>query len=84
MVESIPRGSFRNAINAGLPFLPHCPGVTDLVEDGDDLQVDFKNGEFINISKKSKDYFRPLDEKLQTRLEIGDWKANFSLRLSLK
>ena len=84
VVESIPRGSFRNAINAGLPFLPNCPGVTDLVEDGDDLEVDFKNGEFVNLSKKSKHYFRPLDEKLQNRLEIGDWKANFSLRLSSK
>ena len=26
VVESIPRGSFRNAINAGIPFLPHCSG----------------------------------------------------------
>ncbi len=28
----------------------------ELVEDGDDLEVDFKNGEFINLSKKSKHY----------------------------
>ncbi|MCZ6453897.1 MAG: 3-isopropylmalate dehydratase, partial [Alphaproteobacteria bacterium] len=28
VAESIPRGSFRNAINAGLPFLAGCEGVT--------------------------------------------------------
>ena len=28
VVESIPRGSFRNAINAGLPFMTKCAGVT--------------------------------------------------------
>ena len=27
VVESIPRGTFRNAINTGLPFLPRCPRV---------------------------------------------------------
>ncbi|MEN9773321.1 MAG: 3-isopropylmalate dehydratase small subunit LeuD, partial [Pseudomonadota bacterium] len=35
VVESIPRGSFRNAISAGVPILPRCEGVCGLVETGD-------------------------------------------------
>lgn len=84
VVESIPRGSFRNAINAGLPFLPNCPGVTNLVETGDTLEVDFQKGDFINLSKNTKHNFTPLDQQLQNKLEIGDWKANFELRLRTK
>ena len=48
VVESIPRGSYRNAINAGLPFLPSCPGVTQEVEQEDELEVDFHKGRFLN------------------------------------
>ena len=53
VVESIPRGSFRNAINAGLPFLAGCKNVTNLVETGDLLEVDFKTGDFQNLSQKT-------------------------------
>ena len=69
---SLPRGSFRNAINAGLP-LPHCPGATDLVEDGDDLQVDFKMGSSLIFQKNLKIFLDHLMKncKLDWKLEIG-------------
>ena len=38
VAESIPRGSFRNVINAGVPFLAPCPDVTSTCETGDDLE----------------------------------------------
>ena len=49
VVESIPRGSFRNAINAGVPFLTKCIGVTKECETGDELRVDFRTGVFENL-----------------------------------
>ena len=66
VVESIPRGSYRNAINAGLPFLPNCPSVTTLVENGDQLKVDFETGLFQNLSKGKSYNFKPIDQKLRS------------------
>ncbi|PPR65696.1 MAG: 2,3-dimethylmalate dehydratase small subunit [Alphaproteobacteria bacterium MarineAlpha3_Bin7] len=82
VVESIPRGSFRNAINAGLPFLAGCENVTNLVETGDLLEVDFKTGDFQNLSQKTSHKFEPVDEQLQNIIEAGGWKPNLEKRLS--
>jgi len=54
LTESIPRGSFRVAINAGVYVLPNCPGVTKFVENGDILEVDFAGGKIKNLSQKNK------------------------------
>lgn len=82
VVETIPRGSFRNAINAGLPFLAGCRAVTNDVETGDDLEVDFKTGEFRNATRGLLRRFEPLDVRLQAIIEAGGWQANFRKRLA--
>ena len=82
VVETIPRGSFRNAINAGLPFLAGCRGVTNDVETGDDLEVDFKTGEFRNVTRNLSRRFQPLDVRLQEIVEAGGWQANLRKRLA--
>lgn len=82
IAESIPRGSFRNAINAGLPFLTGCDGVTNDVETGDDLEVDFRTGEFSNITRGITRQFQPLDAQLQAIIEAGGWRANLEKRLA--
>jgi 3-isopropylmalate/(R)-2-methylmalate dehydratase small subunit len=82
VAESIPRGSFRNAINAGLPFLADCEGVTDDVETGDDLEVDFLTGEFTNLSRNVTRQFQPLDAQLQAIIEAGGWRANMEKRIA--
>jgi 3-isopropylmalate/(R)-2-methylmalate dehydratase small subunit len=81
VAESIPRGSFRNAINAGLPFLSGCIGVTQHVETGDDLEVNFQDGTFKNLTQDYFNQFQPLDPKLQSVIEIGGWHASFEQRL---
>lgn len=83
VVESIPRGSFRNAVNAGLPFLPHCPGVGDLCETGDILRVDFETGEFENITRGVKRQYQPLDPVLRATVALGGWKPMVARRLEL-
>lgn len=82
VAESIPRGSFRNAINAGLPFLAGCEGVTADVETGDDLEVNFQTGQFNNLSRGIVRQFEPLDAQLQTIIEAGGWRANLEQRLA--
>jgi 3-isopropylmalate/(R)-2-methylmalate dehydratase small subunit len=81
VAESIPRGSFRNAINAGLPFLSGCIGITQHVETGDDLEVNFQDGIFKNLTQDYNNRFKPLDPKLQAVIEIGGWHASFEQRL---
>mgnify|MGYP002853181021 CR=1 FL=1 len=82
VVETIPRGSFRNAINAGLPFLSGCNGVSNDVETGDELEVDFKTGDFKNLSRDIHRHFKPLDSQLQVIIEVGGWHASLEKRLS--
>jgi 3-isopropylmalate/(R)-2-methylmalate dehydratase small subunit len=82
VVESIPRGSFRNAVNAGLPILPHCTGVTGMCETGDMIEVDFRIGSFKNLTRKIARYFEPLDKRLLSIIAAGGWKANVMRRLA--
>lgn len=82
VVESIPRGSFRNAINAGVPFLSGCAGVTDACETGEDLEVDFAEGVFRNLTRGFERRYPPLDAELRAIVAVGGWKENFRRRLA--
>ena len=82
IAETIPRGSFRNAINAGLPFLSGCSGVTGDVETGDDLEVNFQTGEFNNRTRGIARRFQPLDPQLQDIIAAGGWRANLERRIA--
>ena len=82
VAETIPRGSFRNAINAGLPFLTGCEGVSGDVETGDDLEINFGTGEFANLTRDITRQFQPLDPQLQAIIEAGGWHANLEKRIA--
>ena len=82
VAESIPRGSFRNAINAGLPFLNGCDGVGNDVDTGDDLEVNFLTGEFNNLSRNITRQYTPLDAKLREIIQAGGWAPSLEKRLS--
>lgn len=82
VVESMQRGSFRNAINAGLPFLANCAGVTRHVETGDELEVNFETGEFRNLTRGETLRFQPLDAKLRGIISLGGWRAHLEQRVA--
>jgi len=82
VAESIPRGSYRNAINAGLPFLSGCKEVTALCETGDKLEVDFESGRFTNITRGTETSYAPLPPELLAIVAIGGWKEHFRRRLA--
>jgi 3-isopropylmalate/(R)-2-methylmalate dehydratase small subunit len=79
--ESMPYSSVRNGVNAGLRFMPHCPQITQLVQDGDELVVDFETGHFQNITRNVAAQFKPLDPYLRGIVEGGGWKHAFRQRL---
>jgi 3-isopropylmalate/(R)-2-methylmalate dehydratase small subunit len=81
VVESIPRGSFRNAINAGVPFLTKCIGVTNECETGDELRVDFRTGVFENLTRKTRLVYEPLAPELLETIALGGWQAAVTRRI---
>lgn len=81
VVESIPRGSYRNAVNAGLPFLANCHGVSELCDTGDRLRVNFSTGLFENLSRETKRHYDPLPETLLAIVAQGGWRSMFEKRI---
>jgi 3-isopropylmalate/(R)-2-methylmalate dehydratase small subunit len=49
--ESMSVQAYRAAISTGLRVLNHCAGITDICATGDDLEVDFKSGAFVNHTR---------------------------------
>ena len=82
VVESIPRGSFRNAINCAVPMLSSCPGVAAEAAGGDELEVDFRTGTFRNVSRDTEFSYPPLDAALLTIIENGGWLPTLKKRLA--
>lgn len=82
VVESIPRGSLRNAVNAGVPILPACPEVTSHCETGDELEVDFATGRFANRTRGEERRFEPLAKALLEIIAIGGWRPALQKRIA--
>jgi 3-isopropylmalate/(R)-2-methylmalate dehydratase small subunit len=82
LAESIPRGSFRNAINAGVPFLAPCPNVTKLCATGEELEVDFSTGLMRNLTRNETHQFQPIEPELRAIIARGGWAEHVKNRLA--
>ena len=71
IVESIARGGFRNAVTAGVPFLPAVKGITKKVSQGDELEVNFKTGEIKNLTTSELIKTEHLDAPILEIIEAG-------------
>lgn len=81
VVESMQRGSYRNAINAGVPFLPACAGVGSEVETGDDIEVNFESGVFINHTRGTRLQYRALAPSQLEIIAVGGWRPQLEARV---
>lgn len=69
IAESFARIFYRNATNVGVPLL-EAPGISALIEDGEEIEVDMENG--IIISEKGKEIeFKKLPPFMLGILESG-------------
>ncbi|UCD85806.1 MAG: 3-isopropylmalate dehydratase small subunit [Deltaproteobacteria bacterium] len=59
VAESFGRIFFRNAIAIGLPIIT-CPRVSEVFEEGDELEIDLKGAKVRNISKGKEIQSEPL------------------------
>ena len=71
LVESMPRGTFRLAINTGVHVLPSCPDITKYIDDGDLLEVDFEKGKILNRSKGKTIRAEPIHDILLEIIKEG-------------
>lgn len=81
--ESMPYLAYRAAIGCGLRVLTDCHSVTELCDSGDEIEVDFQSGQFINHTRDVRKEYPPLPEPLQEIVALGgnqgwlkQWWAN--------
>jgi 3-isopropylmalate/(R)-2-methylmalate dehydratase small subunit len=83
LAESFARIFFRNAINIGLPAM-ECPGISNAVETGDELAVDFEAGKVENVSNGKKFQAEKLPPFILEILADGGLIENLRRRLNKK
>jgi len=69
--ESMPFLGYRGAIGAGLRVLTDCQGATEECETGDELEVDFDSGLFINHTRGTRREYPPLADSLKEIVALG-------------
>ncbi|MDD3629139.1 MAG: 3-isopropylmalate dehydratase small subunit [Actinomycetota bacterium] len=76
IAESFARIFFRNAINIGLPVITSGE-VSDLIEDGDELEVDLSGGTIKDITKNKTFEIQPFPDFIQGIIKSGGY-VNFT------
>jgi 3-isopropylmalate/(R)-2-methylmalate dehydratase small subunit len=71
ITEYMARGGFRNAVTAGVLFIPEVKNVSIMLNEGDQLEVDFKSGEIQNITMGTFIRAQPLPELILEIIEAG-------------
>ncbi len=73
--ESMPFLAYREAIGLGLPVLTDCNGVHDACTTGDDIEVDFISGRFLNHSRAIELALPPIPAGLREVVAMGGTTA---------
>ena len=69
--ESMPFLAYRAAIGVGLRTMTDCPAVTEICDTGDELDVDFSTGLFVNLTRNVTREYPPLPETLRGLVQLG-------------
>ena len=81
VAESFSRVFFRNSISGGLLVTP-CPGISDLVETGDEIELDTVLGHVRNLKSGAEIICPPLPAFLRGMVECGGEKAYIKARMA--
>ncbi len=69
--ESMPFLAYRAAIGCGLRVMTDCIAATDICDTGDELEVDFRNGLFVNHTRNLTREYPPIPDGLTEIIELG-------------
>jgi len=81
IAEWMPRGAYRNCVMAGIPTLPNASGICKMMDNGDQLQVNFQTGALKNITKKTSMLTEPMPPVLQEIVAAGGTIAHMKQEL---
>jgi 3-isopropylmalate/(R)-2-methylmalate dehydratase small subunit len=70
LAESISNIYLRTLINLGLPAI-ECPGISTIVEEGNELEVDLESGSVRNLINRKSLEFAPFSDHAIAILEKG-------------
>ncbi|GAQ24441.1 3-isopropylmalate dehydratase small subunit [Tepidanaerobacter syntrophicus] len=70
VASSFARIFYRNSINIGLPIL-ECPGCSEKIKTGDELEIDTDSGTIKNITSGEIFYARPFPEFIKGIISAG-------------
>ncbi len=73
--ESMPFLGYRAALGVGLKVLNSCPGISDLVEKGDEIEIDFRTGYFRNHTQNVEREYSPIPSELHELVSLGGAKG---------
>ncbi len=73
--ESMPYNTSRALIGMGFTFMSGCVGIGALIEDGDDIEIDFRSGFFANHTRHTEQVFKPLPERALDIIRAGGTKG---------
>jgi 3-isopropylmalate/(R)-2-methylmalate dehydratase small subunit len=73
--ESMPFLAYREALGLGLPVLMDCQGATQACDTGDDIEVDFRTGRFVNHTRGTEHQYPPVPPDLRDLVEVGGTSA---------
>ena len=69
--ESMPFLAYRAAVGLGVRVLTDCPGATEICATGDEIEVDFRDGLFVNHTRGITREYPPLPDQLREIVEVG-------------
>ncbi|HYC45559.1 MAG TPA: hypothetical protein VED01_08725 [Burkholderiales bacterium] len=69
--ESMPFLAYRAAVGCGLRVMTDCVNATDICETGDALEVDFRDGWFVNHTRGIRREYPPVPDGLLELIELG-------------
>lgn len=67
--------AFQGVVGLALPCLNRCVGITDLVSDGDEIEVDFVSGRVRNLSRRTEGTYPGLPEGVRDMIEAGGMRG---------
>jgi 3-isopropylmalate/(R)-2-methylmalate dehydratase small subunit len=70
VAESVSNIYLRTLVNIGLPAI-ECPGVSQLVEEGDEVEIDLKSGRILNLKNGQRRSFAPFSDHAIGILDKG-------------
>jgi 3-isopropylmalate/(R)-2-methylmalate dehydratase small subunit len=75
LCESMPYKSYRGAIGRGIVTHRRCEGIAAIVNDGDEIEMDFATGELRNLSSGASAQYAPVQPMLLEMMLEGGTSA---------